>query len=64
MILIPDANELRELEKFPEKEEASLMNNCPSHMKDEIPSILTKVRNNVISLAPRTTHIFQMLDLS
>lgn len=42
MILIPDANDLGEFEKFPEKEEALLMNNCPSHMKDEIPSILAK----------------------
>jgi hypothetical protein len=38
------------------------MNNSPIHAKDEILSILVKVRIKVIGLAPHTTPIFQMLD--
>jgi hypothetical protein len=63
MALIFYVNELRVLDEFAEKEAILLMDKDPSHPKDEILSILTWVWIKGTNFAPRTTHIFQMLNL-
>jgi hypothetical protein len=40
------------------------MDNCPSHVPDDIISLLTEARVRVITFAPRTTQIFQVLDVT
>jgi hypothetical protein len=39
------------------------MDNCSPHVSDEIVAVLTNARLRVITFAPHTTHIFQMLDV-
>jgi hypothetical protein len=40
------------------------MDNCPSHVSDDIISLLTEARVRVITSAPHTTQIFQVLDVT
>jgi hypothetical protein len=40
------------------------MDNCPSHVTREVIGILTEARVRVITFAPHTTQIFQILDLT
>jgi hypothetical protein len=40
------------------------MDNCPSHLTDEIISLLTDARVRVITFAPHTSQIFQVLDVT
>jgi hypothetical protein len=62
-IFIPDLNELRQSEYFSEWEAVLLMDNCSPHMGDAVIAILTRAHVRVITFAPHTTHIFQVLDL-
>jgi hypothetical protein len=40
------------------------MDNCPSHVIDDIIGFLTEARVRVITFAPHTTQIFQVLDVT
>jgi hypothetical protein len=40
------------------------MDNCPSHVTDDIIAVLTEARVRVIIFAPYTTQIFQVLDVT
>jgi hypothetical protein len=40
------------------------MDNCSAHGRDDVIRILTKASVRVITFAPHTTQIFQVLDLT
>jgi hypothetical protein len=60
---LPNLAELRTLDAFSEETAVLLMDNCPSHVTDEIIGLLT-ARVRVITCAPHTTQIFQVLDVT
>jgi hypothetical protein len=41
-----------------------LMDYCSAHLTDELIRLLTEIRVRVITFAPHTTQIFQVLDLT
>jgi hypothetical protein len=41
-----------------------LIDNCPSHVTDDMVHLLTRARVRVITFAPRTTQIFQVPDVT
>jgi hypothetical protein len=55
--------ELRILEEFADEDAVLLMSNCPSHVGEEILSLLRDARVRIITWASHTTHIFQQLDI-
>jgi hypothetical protein len=63
MVFLPNFNELRSLEEFTDEDAVLLMDNCSSHVGEEVLSLLRDASVRVITLAPHTTHIFQELDL-
>jgi hypothetical protein len=63
MILLPYLHERRDMEQFEGREAVLLMDNCSSHISDEVVAILTEARVRIITFAPHTTQIFQVLDL-
>jgi hypothetical protein len=56
-------NELWESEEFEAREAVLLMDNCSPHVLDDIVAVLTNVRVRIITFAPHTTQVFQMLDV-
>jgi hypothetical protein len=62
-VFIPYVNELRESEELYDCEAVLLMDNCSPHMADEVITALTNARVRIITFAPHTTHVFQVLDL-
>jgi hypothetical protein len=56
-------NELRDSEEFEAWEAVLLMDNCLRHISDDVVAVLTHARVRIITFAPHTTHIFQMLDV-
>jgi hypothetical protein len=52
------------LDAFTEETGVLLMDNCPSHVIDDIIGLLAKARVRVITFAPHTTKIFQVLDVT
>jgi hypothetical protein len=52
------------LDSFIEETGVVLMDNCPSHATDNIIGLLTEARVRIITFAPRTTQIFQVLDVT
>jgi hypothetical protein len=63
MVFLPNLNELQSLEEFAGENIVLLMDNCSSHVGEEVLSLLRDARVRAITLAPHTTHIFQELDL-
>jgi hypothetical protein len=51
------------MEQFDGCEAVLLMDNCSSHISDEIVAVLTEARVRIITFATHTTQIFQVLDL-
>jgi hypothetical protein len=49
---------------FAAEEAVSLMDNCSAHVTDGMIHLLTEARVRVITFAPHTTHVFQVLDLT
>jgi hypothetical protein len=48
-----------------EQEDAVLlMDNCPSHLISDVRDLLNTARVRVVTFAPGTTQIFQLLDLT
>jgi hypothetical protein len=62
-IFVPYLNELQESEEFAQCEAVLLMDNCSPHMDDAVIAVLTRQPVRVVTFAPHTTHIFQLLDL-
>jgi hypothetical protein len=52
------------LDAFTEETGVLLMDNCPSHVTDEIVGLLTEARVRVITFAPHTTRNVQVLDVT
>jgi hypothetical protein len=55
---------VRGLGAFAAEEAVLLMDNCSAHLTDDVIHLLTGARVRVITFAPHTTHIFQVLDLT
>jgi hypothetical protein len=51
------------LEELEACEAVLLMDNCSSHMSDDIVAVLIRVRVRIITFTTHTTHIFQVLDV-
>jgi hypothetical protein len=62
-VFLPNLAEPRTLDAFTEETGVLLMDNCPSHVSDDIIGLLTESRVRVITFAPHTTQIFQILDV-
>jgi hypothetical protein len=63
-VFLPNLAELRKLDAFTEETGVLLMDNCLSHVTDNIIGVLTEARVRVITFAPYTTQIFQVLDVT
>jgi hypothetical protein len=55
---------LRGLAVFAEEVAVLLMDNCSAHVSNDVIHILTEAKVRVITFAPRTTKVFQLLDLT
>jgi hypothetical protein len=62
-IFVPYLNELRDSEELEACEAVLLLDNCSPHMLDNDVAVFTHVRVRIITFAPYTTHIFQVLDV-
>jgi hypothetical protein len=62
-IFLPYLNELRDSEELEACEAVLLMDNCSSHVSDDVVAVLANARVRIITFAPHTTHIFQRLDM-
>jgi hypothetical protein len=62
-IFVPYLNELRDWEEFEACEAVFLMDNCLPHISDDFVAVLIYAWVRIITFAPHTTHIFQMLDM-
>jgi hypothetical protein len=62
-IFVPYLTELQDSEELEGCEAALLMDNCSPHIADDVIAVLTSVRVQIITFAPHTTHIFQILDV-
>jgi hypothetical protein len=63
-VFLPNLAELRTLDAFSEETAVLLMDNCPSHVTDEIIGLFTEARVRVITVAPDTMQIFQILNVT
>jgi hypothetical protein len=63
-VFIPYVAKVRRERDIEQEEAALLMDNCPCHVTSEVTTLLTQARVRVITFAPHTTHIFQLLDVT
>jgi hypothetical protein len=63
-VFLPNLAELRTLDGFAEETGVLWMDNCPCHVTDDIISLLTEARVRVTTVAPHTSQIFQILDVT
>jgi hypothetical protein len=63
MVFMPNVNELRSLEQLANEDAVFLMDNYPTHVGEEVSTILCNAQVRIITWPPHTTHIFQELDL-
>jgi hypothetical protein len=63
MVFMTNLNELRSLEQFADEEAVLSMDNCPSHVGEEVSAILRDTLVQIIIWQTHTTHVFQELDL-
>jgi hypothetical protein len=61
IIFIPYLNELQQSEEFAECEAVLLMDSCSPHMGEAVIALLASAL--VVTFAPHTTQIFQVLDV-
>jgi hypothetical protein len=62
-IFVTYLTELRKTEQFHAHGAVLLMDDCSSYSSDDGIAVLIRERVKIITLAPHTTHIFQMLDV-
>jgi hypothetical protein len=60
-VFLPNLAELRTLDQFADEPAVLLMDNCSSHIINDVLDLLTEARVRVITFA-HTTQIFQVLD--
>jgi hypothetical protein len=63
-VFLPYVIGLRNLARLVVEEAVLLMDNCSSHVTDDVSRLLAEVRMHVITFAPHTTQIFQVLHLT
>jgi hypothetical protein len=63
-VFLPNLAEFRTLDAFTEETGVLLMDNCRSHVNDNIIAVLTEARVRAITFASDTTQIFQFLDVT
>jgi hypothetical protein len=63
-VFLPKLSGGRALEEFADEDPVLLMDNCPSHVTDEVLEFLRDARFRVITRAPHTWQIFQQFDVS
>jgi hypothetical protein len=63
-IFLPYIDMLRGLAVFAQEPAVLLMDNCWVHVSDDVIRIFTEASVGVITFAPHTTQIFQVLDLT
>jgi hypothetical protein len=63
-VFSPNLAELRTLGAFTEETGVLLMDNCPSHVTDDLIGLLTEARVRVITFARHTRQTFQILDVT
>jgi hypothetical protein len=62
-VLIPRIEDFREANNLPESPAILFMDNCSTHLADQIVQLLTTHKIKVITFPPHSSGIFQMLDL-
>jgi hypothetical protein len=63
-VFLPTLTELRTLNEFAEEFAVLLMDNCSSHVTPDVIGLLTEARIRVITFAPHTMQVFQILDVT
>jgi hypothetical protein len=56
IVFLPILAELRRLDEFAKEITVLLMDNCPSHIANDVIALLTEARVRVITFAPHATH--------
>jgi hypothetical protein len=62
--LIPHVTRIHAEMGIEQEDAVLLMENCPSHVTGDAMNLLNTARVHVVTFAPHTTQIFQLLDLS
>jgi hypothetical protein len=63
-VFLPHLTRVRTEENLLEEEATLLMDNCPAHLTQEVLGLLNDARVRIVTFAPHTTHLFQVLDLT
>jgi transposase len=63
-VFLPHLLRVRIQENLLDEDAVLLMDNCPAHVKDEVLGLLNQARVRIVTFAPHTTHLFQILDLA
>lgn len=61
-VFLPTLSILRQRPDLADEDAVLLMDNCPAHVTHEVLDLLTAARVRVVTFAPHTTNIFQLLD--
>jgi hypothetical protein len=51
------------MQNFPEEDAVLFMDNCSPHLTPVVIDLLSNARVRIVTFAPHTTQIFQVLDL-
>jgi hypothetical protein len=63
-MFLPHIDMLRDLAHFVQEPAVLLMDNCSAHVRDDVIRILNEAAVRLITFAPHTIQIFQLLDLT
>jgi hypothetical protein len=63
-VFLPHLSNLRQRPELADEEALLLMDNCRRHVVQDVIDVLTQEGVRVVTFAPRTTNIFQVLDLT
>jgi hypothetical protein len=63
-VFLPYVDTLRAMAAFAQEVAVSLMDNYSAHVSDDVIRILTEAMVRIITFAPHTTQVFQVLDLT
>jgi hypothetical protein len=63
-VFLPHLLATRRIHDFGEEDAVLLMDNCSPHLAPAVLTLLSNARVRIITFAPRTTQIFQILDLT
>jgi hypothetical protein len=63
-LFLPYVVKVRSKKEIEQEEAALLMDSCSNHLATQVTDMLTTARVQIITFAPHTTHIFQLLDMA